>query len=266
MHVEPITLISFSPTGTTKTVLEGIAQGLQADVAEFVDLTRPEADAREFPPFHDTLAILGAPVYGGRIPAVAAARFSRLRAKGIPAIIVAVYGNREYEDALLELKDIAIAGGFVPVAGAAFIGEHSFDEETTPIATGRPDIQDMRNTEELARMIRGKMERLDTLGDMPPLHVPGNTPYKDGMSWPPMSPVTMGSLCTKCGACAAACPTAAIIVGDTVVTDEYLCILCTACVKNCPAGARTWQHPNVEEAANWLSTNCHERKEPEFYL
>jgi ferredoxin/flavodoxin len=266
MRISSITLISFSPTGTTRKVLEGIAQGTEAEVSEMIDLTRPESNTRVCEKLHSTLAILGAPVYGGRIPPEAVTRFRRLEAEAVPAVVVAVYGNRDYDDALLELRDIAAAGGFVPVAGAAFIGEHSFDHETTPIASGRPDTQDVRLAIEFGGMVRDKLTRLNTTSEVGRLHVPGNSPYKDGMNWPPMSPTTVEGLCNKCGECITACPTAAITIGDKVKTDESLCIRCTACVKVCPTDARIWEHPKVAKAANWLSANCHERREPEIYL
>lgn len=59
------------------------------------------------------------------------------------AIIVVVYGNWDYVDALIELRDIAVKMGFKPIAAAAFIGEHSFSTEDSPIAYGRPDISDL---------------------------------------------------------------------------------------------------------------------------
>ena len=40
-----------------------------------------------------------------------------------PAVLVVVYGNRAYDDALLELSDIATGAGFVPLAAGAFVGE-----------------------------------------------------------------------------------------------------------------------------------------------
>ncbi len=56
------------------------------------------------------------------------------------AIAVVVYGNRNYDDALIELKDILESDGFKVVAGAAFIGEHSFSKT---LAKNRPDEKDM---------------------------------------------------------------------------------------------------------------------------
>ncbi|MBR2336485.1 MAG: 4Fe-4S binding protein [Clostridia bacterium] len=44
--------------------------------------------------------------------------------------------------------------------------------------------------------------------------------------------------CINCGACAEACPVAAISAGaDTYVIDAEACIGCGACAATCPVGA-----------------------------
>jgi ferredoxin len=268
MHINRVTSIYFSPTCTTERIVMSIARGIssEATVTASLDLTPADMDTWESSRIQDDLVIIGAPVYGGRIPAEAASRLHRLRADAVPAVVVTVYGNREYEDALLELRDITLELGFTPIAGAAFIGEHSFDSVTTPIATGRPDAQDLKTAFEFGQAIRAKMETLSPETQLAPVQVPGDTPYRPRMDWPAMAPTTSMALCALCGDCAAVCPTAAISVGDTVVTDPDTCIRCTACIKNCPANARVWEHPKVIQAAQWLSTNYRERKEPETYL
>ena len=54
------------------------------------------------------------------------------------AVLVCVYGNRAYEDTLIELKDVADKAGFVPAAAVATIAEHSIMHK---FAAGRPDGQ-----------------------------------------------------------------------------------------------------------------------------
>jgi hypothetical protein len=92
-----------------------------------------ESVSREPATFPPGLPVLvGAPVYAGRIPPAAAQRFLTLRGNDTPAIPVVVYGNRHYNDALLELADLLTSAGFVPVAGAAFIGEHPSPAQRRP--------------------------------------------------------------------------------------------------------------------------------------
>jgi ferredoxin len=266
MNIKTVNLVYFSPTRTTKKVLETIARPLQVEAVEHFDLTPPQARTRVFEDMHDELAIIGAPVYGGRLPADAIQRLRRIEANGTPAVVVVVYGNREYEDALLELSDLAVAMGFKPVAGGAFIGEHSYATEAMPIANGRPDGKDLKKAVGFGKAIRKKMRGIVTLDKIPPLQVPGNRPYKEWHKSSEISPTTQEALCTRCEGCIAVCPTAAISLGETMITDPEACILCCACVKNCPTGARVMEHPRVKQSQEWLSTNCRQRKEPETFL
>ena len=116
MEINNVKLIYFSPTKTTKHVIEGIANGLQPVKITQLDMTLPQADQLESVGIQDDLVILGAPVYGGRIPQVAVNRLSKIRGKNTPAVVVVVYGNRDIDDALMELSDLAIKTGCRPVA------------------------------------------------------------------------------------------------------------------------------------------------------
>jgi ferredoxin len=189
-----------------------------------------------------------------------------LRADGVPTVIVAVYGNREYEDALLELRDIVIEAGFVPVAGAAFIGEHSYDSSQTPIATGRPDQADLRAAEAFGRAVRVKVDGLAPPYGPPELWVPGNSPYRERHKEDVGAPTTLEELCTRCSECVLACPTGAIDANDPSKTDESACIFCAACVKACPEEARIWEVEWIRQVSRWLADNYSVRKEPEVYL
>lgn len=266
MDINSVILVYFSPTQTTEKTVEGIAQGIQIDIVERLDLTPPEARTREFQEMHDELVIIGAPVYGGRIAHEAVHRLRRIKGNGTPAAVVAVYGNRAYEDALLELRDLAADLGFRPVAGGAFIAEHSYDSETTPIASGRPDAHDLEEARRFGELIREKMREMRTLDEMPFLQVPGNFPYVEWDLPSDIFPVTDETQCTLCGTCARICPTEAITVRDTVMTDQNTCISCSACVKKCSTGARAWENLWMKQAVEWLSANCRERKEPEIFL
>lgn len=266
MNINSAKLVYFSPTKTTEKIVEGISQGIRVDLVEQVDLTPPEARTRKFAEMHDELAIIGAPVYGGRIPAEAVRRLRHIKANDTPAVVIVVYGNREYEDALLELRDLAAELGFRPVGGGAFIGEHSYDSEATPIASGRPDARDLEKAKGFGELIREKMRNIRTLDEMPPLQVPGDFPYREWHPPSDISPVTAETLCKLCEICTIVCPTAAITVRDTVMTDQNACILCSACVKKCPTRARVWEGPWIKRVTKWLSANCRERKEPEMYL
>ena len=266
MEVKKVRLIYFSATGTTKKVLESMAKGMAAADVEHIDLTLPEGAWQAIPAFSDELVIIGAPVYGGRLPAEAIKRFKRLRASQTLAGLVVVYGNRAFEDALLELKNLAVELGFIPVAGGAFIGEHSFATEDLPIANGRPDNRDLQEAMYFGAKIKDKVRAAlsaEALGD---LDIPGKFPYEAGGAVAmAVSPVTNESVCTVCGTCAGVCPTAAISINGSVATNIELCIRCCACIKNCPTGARFMEDGKWKYIANWLYENCAERKEPQLF-
>lgn len=258
-------LIYFSPTRTTQRVLTGIAQGIDMGDVIHLDLTPPGVRGRTFEVAEETIALLGAPVYGGRLPTEAVTRLQQVRGNNAPAMIVVVYGNRAYEDALRELYDLAVEAGFRPIAAAAFIGEHSYSTAAQPIASGRPDAADMEKAVAFGQHVR---EKLGQFGSLPASHVPGNFPYKEmrPSGDDPPAPTTITDLCTLCGDCATVCPTAAITVGDAVLTDAHACIVCCACIRACPTGARVMEDPRVLRTAMWLHKDYSVRKEPEVFM
>jgi ferredoxin len=258
------TSVFFSPTGTSRRVLEAIGRGLKSSGAESFDLTcgLPESPPA-LPP--DMLALIGVPVYAGRVAPPALTRLEKIRGNNTPAVLVVLYGNRAYEDALLELRDWAVEAGFLPVACAAFIGEHSFATDQYPIAAGRPDQTDLEAAEEFGRAVQRKMEGVRTAQDIAPLEVPGKLPYREIVPGPAMAPEVLEN-CIVCGECAAVCPTQAIQVGEETVVDATKCIRCCACVRACPEQALRLNAPKIMQIREFLCKEHGERKEPEMFL
>jgi len=265
MEINQVKLIYFSPTCTTQKVLESIAKGIAVENVEHINLTLPERAQQTIPPFSDELVIIGAPVYGGRLPVDAINRFKQLKASKTLAIIIVVYGNREFEDALLELKNLASELGFSPIAGGAFIGEHSFATKDVRIANGRPDSLDVQKAMDFGAKIKYKVKALQSPDAQMDMEIPGRFPYEGAARSMAVSPVTKEETCTVCGTCASVCPTAAISVNGSVATKIELCICCCACIKNCPTGARVMEDSMMEKIANWLNENCSTRKEPQIF-
>ncbi len=266
MNIDSARLICFSPTGTTRKVLDGIAAGLGAGEVQCLDLTLPETQKQKVVDLNGELALIGSPVYAGRLPAEMIFRMETIRGNGAPAVIVVVYGNRAYEDALIELRNIAVEAGFRPVAAAAFVGEHSYSTDAAPIAAGRPDADDLGKASAFGRVVREKLNALRSPDEIGMLKVPGNFPYKKRSLLSNIAPVTFEETCVKCGECATACPTAAITVGESITTDASACIRCCACVRSCANGARVMADQRIRQAAERLSAAFHERKEPETHL
>jgi ferredoxin len=261
-----VTLIYFSPTRTTRTILETIGQGMAAARIDHLDLTPPSIRTETSDTAGRGAALIGVPVYGGRIPLAARERLQRLKGQDTPAVLVVVYGNRAYEDALLELRDLALEQGFRPVAAGAFIGEHSFSSSATPIAPGRPDPEDLTRARMFGAEARKKLRTLPPVDGLARLHVPGNLPYKEPRVATQIAPVRDKARCVMCGACAKVCPMGAITMGESVATDAGKCIVCCACVKQCPQGARAVTDERIRQIAERLFLSCQARQEPETYL
>lgn len=266
MKIKSVLLAYFSPTGTTRKTVKAIAEGTGiADILE-VDLTKRENETKQIKIDKDQLVILGVPVYSGRVPIVAEQRLESLKGSGNPVVSVVLYGNRAYEDALLELTSISEKMGMKPVGGGAFIGEHSFSAENTPIAKDRPDTSDADVATAFGQKVMEKLASVPSVDALDALKVPGDFPYKERKIMPPISPITDEETCVKCGQCAEVCPVAVVTVGDTVETRAEDCIRCCACVRVCPTDSRKMEHPKIQEIAQWLTTEFSQPKAPETYL
>lgn len=253
-----------SPTGGTKKAAQILAAQWDCERVD-IDLlaTAREATAAAangcITP--EDICIIAAPVFGGRIPAVATNALSRLKGNGALAVLVAVYGNRAYEDALLELRDTATNAGFVCVAGIAAVAEHSILRR---FAEGRPDVQDNAQLAVFAEQIKAALSAASQVGKAAVLAVPGNHPYKEYKVIPTVPKA--GRACTACGACAQECPAAAISPQAPRRADSAACISCMRCIAVCPKQARRVSPLLLKAAEAKLAKACAGRKENELFL
>lgn len=259
MNLTQVTSIYFSPTDSTKQAVELIAEQIPGS-HESLDLTG--AKYRPDYCFSENEAVLvGVPVYGGRVPVTAAERIRKLHGKQTPAILVVAYGNRAYEDALLELKNLLVAQGFRPAAAAAVVTEHNI---VRSIAAGRPDAEDQRKMKAFGRDVARKLGDTASTYQLADLSVKGNEPYKTYHTLP--LKIRVSSSCTNCGICIKNCPVQAISRTDPKVLDEERCITCMRCVKVCPTGGRKIATLIRIAVGRKLKKVCAGRKEPEFIL
>lgn len=265
MKIQSLKLVCFSPTGTTKAILQGIARGINHS-AELIDITKPDARTQPLHTSENDLLMVAVPVYGGRVPALLSKWLHAIQACNTPAVSVLVYGNRAYENALLELNDILIQQGCMPIAGAAYIGEHSFSSSEMPIAHARPDARDLHHAESFGRKIIEKCRSVSSINQMTPVGIPGSLPYGGVTELWSVDFIETGNSCTQCGICAVLCPVGAIDSENSAVIDKEKCITCCACIKACPQRARTMKPSRVHDAAIRLHGLYQERKEPEFFL
>jgi len=265
MNINNVWTLFFSPTGTSRKIVDAIAASIPGVKRSSLDLTYQGIE--NIKPFQgDELVVIGVPVYAGRVAPLAAQRLQGIQGRKTPVVVVVLYGNREYEDALVELRDIAIAASLHPVGAAAFIGEHSFSNQQMPTAQGRPDHADLASAASFGRYIFHKIDKVQDLNNLSHLQVPGNTPYKESMGPIPVTPKVDQAVCTLCGLCVSSCPSGAIVIDEDLAMDVSKCIFCCACIKTCPEEAVFIDAPLILEKRQWLHENCAHRKEPELYF
>lgn len=270
--------IYFSAKGTTERCALKIAEGLGLETKSINWLRMPAREELEIGAA-DVL-LFSMPVYGGFIPRHCADMAKYLKGHGGAAIITAVYGNRHYDDALLEMKDILTAQGFKVTAAGAFVAEHSIFPK---VAAGRPDEQDLKELSKFGKRCRELIEDLmqteasadnsqrtakfgiEAAGSFSELSVPGNKDYKADFGGVPFRPEGNDD-CIACGACARICPMGAINAAEPKKTDASKCISCGACIKACPTGARNYRGAAYKAASAAFELKCSKRREAEMYF
>lgn len=253
-----MTSIFFSPRGTTKQTARAIL-GNKEKIEERDLLNSPLTQDWRIPAEEPVLVAM--PVYAGRIPGLCRTMLEKhLKGSGGPAIVVAVYGNREFDDALVELQDLLEANGFCVVAGGAFVAQHSI---FTKVAAGRPDGSDKALMAEFGNKCREKLAAF-TPGEHTPIVMRGSHDYKEAKGVP-LKP-DCNDKCIKCYACFRSCPTHAIPEEAPWTTDKKTCISCGACIYLCPTQARQYCGLTYEMAAKGFEAMCAKRKEPETFF
>lgn len=226
-------LIYFSGTGTTCRCVRKIAESFSYDSTEEYNLAdNPTPDWSSFD--KEDMLIVGMPVYGGRIPQYAVKTLQTIQGNQASAAAVVVYGNRDYDDALLELADLLQAQGCRLCGAGAFVARHSIFPR---VAAGRPDEKDLQELKNFGDQLAKKV-RSD--GDYTPLEIKGNRPYKK-YGGVPIHPQTDKTRCTQCGVCASKCPTGAIDKTNPQHTDHKKCITCGRCIEVCGHDARSYR-------------------------
>lgn len=259
MKISKIHSLFFSATFSTKKIIREITAQFDIDNTEY-DITKYPVDTALELGTNDLL-IVGVPVFSGRVPKTAVERIKQIQGNNTPAIIVCVYGNRDFDDALIELKNTVLEKGFIPIAAAAIIAQHSIFSQ---IAANRPDQKDIHQIHDFCLKAKSIIDSLDSLDSRFNLQVQGNEPYREAKSIPihPMSDQS----CNKCGTCAKLCPTNAIPSETPDKTDKEKCISCGRCIVVCPQKARMFSGTPFKLASCKFEQEYSARKEPTFFF
>lgn len=275
MENKKVWAVYFSATGTTQRVVVAIADTLAAEIGalrENVDFTLPGARVGVLRFSAQDIVIIGTPVYAGRVPNVLLTYLATLEGNGALAVPIVLYGNRHYDNALIELRDIMQDRGFQPVAAGAFVGEHSF---STILAKGRPDAADMALVRSFAGKVADKLGTMENPAAVLPLAVAG-VPKPYGGYYQPrdrhgnpvdirkVKPLT-NNACIDCKICADSCPMGSINP-NKVSEVSGICIKCCACVKKCPVQAKEFADSAYLYHQQELEDGLTRRAEPEWFL
>ncbi len=239
--------IFFSATGTTERVVDAVADGIAsvfdtAPVRKY-DFTLPKARL-SFPTLRpDELVIFGVPTYAGRVPNVLLKYLDTINGNGALAVPVVTFGNRAFDNSLVELRNILENKGFRTIAAAAFSCEHSF---SLSLGAGRPDADDLAFAAKFSSLLLEKMKNIDIESySHSPISVDGDAcagyfqPTTDegkAIDIRKVKPKTSDK-CDNCALCANLCPMGSISP-DNCSSITGICIKCGACIKKCPKGAK----------------------------
>lgn len=249
--------ICFSPTGNTKKVLDIVSNNFNNSNVKEIDISDPNLDFNSFNFNSDDLCIFGVPSFGGIAPKIALDRINKLKGKNTFCIIVITYGNRHYDDTILQMKNNLKELGFVPAGAIASVCKHSI---MTNIASNRPDDLDILELNKYSNIIKERLDNIDIEYD---LDVEGDFPYKD-FPGVPFKPFANDS-CIKCKKCAEVCPVQAIPIDNPNKTNNNICITCMRCVSVCPVNARSLGEENLNKMISKFGALCEGRKDNKLF-
>ncbi|MCM1290865.1 MAG: 4Fe-4S binding protein [Prevotella sp.] len=248
-------LIYFSATGATKALAEDFVGLLGSDYTH-LDITHPIPSLLNVMSENDT-AVIAVPVYAGRVPKIAAQRLKSFDGKHCKCICLCVFGNRAYDDALLELCDIAAERNFNVISAGAFVARHSIFPN---VAANRPDFPDRKLLQRFALLSK---QRINGESKFDISNVPGNRPYKKTDKIP-FYPQLDKNRCTACATCVEECPVGAIS-NDNLTADKDKCISCARCISICRHRARRFSGITYKSVSLIFSHKCARPVSPEWF-
>ena len=256
MNISRALVLYFTGTGTSKQYADAFAEALPYPTE--IDEIRHDNSLNEAL-INNELLVLVAPVYGGFLPPFVWDQIKTVKGINTPAILIAVYGARDYDNALLEMDAKLSEQGFVTAGAAAVVARHSID---ATIASDRPNSEDISEIRTYAQTITERLTNMVSIEDAPPFNFKGT--LERGIAKPSPTPEVTDE-CTECGICSFECPTGAIPEDCPNTTEAENCIACMRCVDVCPYGARLRPAAMVERASAMLAKCADPKKKNEFF-
>jgi ferredoxin len=243
MEIKNATVAYFSGTGTTEKYARALADALPypTEIAQIkTDAKLKQAYAA------DELFVLAVPVFGGFAPEFVWQQLKDLHGENAPAVIVAVFGARDYDNTLLETQTELEKKGFTVVGAAAFVARHSIIQT---IAADRPNADDLAEAQAFGEKIAARLQDMGSISDAPSFSFKGKLEKEEGGK---LTPIVTDD-CISCGICAGECPAGAIPDDAPNTTNTDACASCLHCIEVCPVDARKLPDPVIEHISGLLA-------------
>jgi ferredoxin len=270
--------VYFSPTGSTRKIVETVANGMGVHVRTPISITTPQERDAFTGQFDGEMLVVGVPVYVGTFPSFVLSPLNKLDGTGRWALPIAVCGNVRMGTCLPELCGILKQQGFTIPAAGNFIAQHSFTCEDFPIGKDRPDDEDLHKATEFGRRVIEKITkdpqditcqyggntyiRMYTSGS---IEAKGFASFPEGHRLFIRVNDQFDELCPDCSLCVEVCPTGSIDP-ETYRIDDETCIRCFACTDICDSGVKEKVVQPKEHLASWFRHRAIERGEPLLFL
>ena len=172
----------------------------------------------------DDILVIGIPVFSGRIPTPCLTQIKSLQGSHTPAIAVAVYGNRDYDDACWNCKIFEQQDSAQSVQQRSLLSIPSL-QRLRRAAGCRGSLKKLTNFQ---RLCAERLKKLARILWKPNYKIKGEStlPGDSNVSHQAFGEYKM----YRCGVCARICPVHAIDSANPRKTDRSLCISCTACI------------------------------------
>jgi diguanylate cyclase (GGDEF)-like protein len=245
--------LTFSPNGTTLKAGSFIANKLGEEI--LINVTTKYKRNFTTTVNENELLILSYPSYAGRIPKTFVDYLKdNVSIKGAKVVLVTTFGNRDFEDCLVEGEDIVKELGGNVIGATSVVAEHCY---TNKLAPNHPNQKDLLVLDEFAKIILSRFN-----GGNLCVAIPGNRPYRKGAEYlkPFYMPVLIAPKCIECNECVAVCPTRAMRFNDASI-----CIHCCACINACPTKALSFIDERFLKIVDKLESNYTKVKETKYY-